>query len=105
MDVEYKESFRLTNGHPLGVSCLAFSPDRSLLASGGLEGNICVWEVRTQKLIASSTPKGEVNVSVLRCVWKPNRNDSFICGIQDGSIAEVTLTPVCSSSHPQNPVL
>ncbi|KAI0083222.1 WD40-repeat-containing domain protein, partial [Irpex rosettiformis] len=88
----YRESFRLENGHPSGVACLSFSPDRRLLASGGIEGNICVWDLKTQKLLTSSTANSKSGVSVLSCVWKKDRNDSFICGIQDGSIAEVTLT-------------
>lgn len=94
MSMQYQESFRLTNGHPLGVTCLSFSPDKTLLASGGFEGNICVWDMKTKKLVASSAPVGKQGVGVLSCLWKEGRNNSFVCGIQDGSIAEVTLTSV-----------
>ncbi|KAI0340542.1 WD40 repeat-like protein [Trametopsis cervina] len=91
MALGYQESFRLSNGHPSGVACLSFSPDQTLLVSGGLEGNICVWDLRTQKLMtmASMSKKG---TGVTSCIWKPDRNDAFLCGIQDGSVAEVTLT-------------
>ena len=79
---------------------MSFSPDRALLASGGIEGNICVWDMKAQKLLASSAPVAQKGVSVLSCAWKEGRNDSFVCGVQDGSIAEVTLTSVSTPVPP-----
>ena len=33
-------------GHPTDIQCLAFSPDGTLLASGGFDGVIYLWDLK-----------------------------------------------------------
>ncbi|KAI0812291.1 WD40-repeat-containing domain protein [Irpex lacteus] len=90
MSSRYREAFRLEGRHPKSISCLAFSPNMTLLASGGIDGKICIWAVDSQDLLYSCTSK--TSSSVLCCIWKEGRNDSILCGLGDGTIAEVTFS-------------
>ncbi|MBK9171116.1 MAG: WD40 repeat domain-containing protein [Bryobacterales bacterium] len=59
------------DGHALPVSTLAFQHRGSLLASGGKEGNVCVWNLKKEKLLAKTTLDGEVT----QVHWAPNDRD------------------------------
>ncbi|KAL3492213.1 WD40-repeat-containing domain protein [Aspergillus germanicus] len=48
--VDYREKF-LLRGHLRGVSAVRFSPDAGMIASGGADGAIKVWDTSTGKLI------------------------------------------------------
>ncbi|KAL2854467.1 WD40-repeat-containing domain protein [Aspergillus pseudoustus] len=48
--VNYREKF-LLRGHLRGVSAVKFSPDAGMIASGGADGAIKVWDTSTGKLI------------------------------------------------------
>ena len=39
------EEFRF-QAHTLAASCIAFSPDGRYLATGGLDGNVWVWQIK-----------------------------------------------------------
>ena len=43
--------FEALEGHTEGVSCLQFSPNGKLLASGGNDNTVCVWDVEKRKLL------------------------------------------------------
>ena len=43
--------FESLEGHTAGVSCLEFSPNGKLLASGGHDNTVCVWNVEKRKLL------------------------------------------------------
>jgi WD40 repeat protein len=56
-DARSLDVLRVIEGHPKSVGALAFSPDGSALASGGCEGAIRVWEVRSgERLLDIATP-------------------------------------------------
>ncbi len=44
-------AFEALEGHTEGVSCLQFSPNGKLLASGGNDNTVCVWDVEKRKLL------------------------------------------------------
>ncbi|RDW93749.1 WD40 repeat domain-containing protein [Aspergillus mulundensis] len=48
--VDYRQKF-LLRGHLRGVSAVRFSPDSSMIASGGADGAVKVWAASTGKLI------------------------------------------------------
>ena len=45
-DVESGENIAAFRGHPTDIQCLAFSPDGTILASGGYGGTIMLWDMK-----------------------------------------------------------
>ncbi|KAI0648743.1 WD40-repeat-containing domain protein [Trametes meyenii] len=88
--LRYTEFGRLTNGgHEKGITKVAFSPEGSYLATAGLDGHICVWEVSSRDLLYSfdgSSP-------VLSLAWLPFNKNTILCGLQDGNMAILRITP------------
>src|SRR5438874_1890680 len=48
--------------HPGGVSCLAYAPDGKLLASGGFDGAVRLWDTATGKELAFCYPNPAVSI-------------------------------------------
>ncbi|KAL2810819.1 WD40-repeat-containing domain protein [Aspergillus granulosus] len=66
--VDYREKF-LLRGHLRGVSAVRFSPDAGMIASGGADGAIKVWDTSTGKLI--HTFEGHL-AGVSTISWSPD---------------------------------
>ena len=45
-DIRTGENIATFLGHPTDVQCLAFSPDSTILASGGFDGVIYLWDLK-----------------------------------------------------------
>ena len=92
----YVESGRLEDelGHKKGVTSLAFSANGSYLASGGLDAKVCIWSTSMQKLLHSV----KVSVAVLSLDWGKRGEDFLLCGLDDGTLVSIVLTPVCELS-------
>ncbi len=45
-DIDSGENVATFLGHPTDIQCLAFSPDGTILASGGFDGVIYLWDLR-----------------------------------------------------------
>ncbi|TFK79939.1 WD40 repeat-like protein [Polyporus arcularius HHB13444] len=78
----YQEHRKLANGHTKGITKVVFSPDGTLLATGGLDGRICVWGVEKGVLCHAYSGTSEV----LEVVW-PATPPGLMCGLGDGHIA------------------
>ena len=44
--------WQIDNSHKGGVSCIALSQNLKFVCTGGLEGEIRVWEMRSKQLVA-----------------------------------------------------
>ncbi|KAI0363071.1 WD40 repeat-like protein [Pilatotrama ljubarskyi] len=84
----YQQSTRLQHheGHSDAVTVVAFSPDGERLASGGLDGRVCVWSVGSGKLLHVFLGKS----SVLSVLWLDS-NEYLVCGMEDGTIASLAI--------------
>lgn len=47
-------------GHRSGTSCIGFSPDSRLFASGGMDGMVMIGDIRTRRLVASLEHQAQV---------------------------------------------
>ncbi|KAI0648768.1 WD40-repeat-containing domain protein [Trametes meyenii] len=93
MTLRYTEYGRLTNGHEKGITKVAFSPEGNYVATAGLDGRICVWDVSSRDLLYSfdgSSP-------VLSLAWLPRNEDIILCSLQDGNMAILRIAPNCIS--------
>ncbi|KIP01816.1 hypothetical protein PHLGIDRAFT_326339 [Phlebiopsis gigantea 11061_1 CR5-6] len=93
MPLTYTKSNDLTEGHKGAISMVSFSSFGTYLATSGLDGRVCLWKVSEGTLlhvVESTTP-------VLSICWIPQREDSLICGLGDGSIGLVTTSSIMLS--------
>lgn len=79
--MRYQEYRVLTDIHSDTIACVAFSEDGKLLASAGLDGNLCVWSLKTGLLYYQYF----TGHAVLSIVWADF--ERILCGLKDGSIA------------------
>jgi WD40 repeat protein/class 3 adenylate cyclase len=59
-DVQTGESVQKWHGHDVDLNDVAFSRDGSMLATGGDDGKLAVWDPETQTRLSSYTSKAEV---------------------------------------------
>jgi WD40 repeat protein len=78
------------NAHKKGITCVSFNSTGSLLASGSLDGTMCVWDAQTNNLLYVWTGAS----AVLCCVW--SSDSEVICGLESGYIATLNILPVRS---------
>ena len=91
MALQYQQLSQLLdlNGHSSGVTVVAFSPDGAFLASGGLDGRICIWNIPSGKLRYVFSGK----CAVLSLLWvEPCKH--LVCGMEDGSLASLRISRV-----------
>lgn len=84
----------LAKGHTAGVAAVAFSPNGAALASAGLDGKVCIWDISNGLLQHVFIGSG----SILSLAWA--QDGLLLCGVEDGSIAAITVSTVRGiSSH------
>ncbi|KAI0690828.1 WD40-repeat-containing domain protein, partial [Cerioporus squamosus] len=74
--------------HDTGITCVAFSCQGTFLASAGLDGRVCIWEVNSQRLLHMY--KCETSISSIS--WMQNGEDSLIVGYEDGNVGTLSMT-------------
>ncbi len=94
MPRKYQRLFSLSNEHTKGITAVAFSPRGTFVATGGLDGKVGWWRVEDGKLLYVWCG----NSAVLSLAWVPGEESSILCGFQDGNLAVVRVTMVCSRS-------
>ena len=94
----YTETVFLTNGHTQGISCVEFSLDGTLIATGGLDGNLCVWTTDGGRLLhtyACANP-------ITSIAWTPGQRPTIVAGSKAGNIVILVVNNVsgrCISSR------
>ncbi|KAI0738687.1 WD40-repeat-containing domain protein [Daedaleopsis nitida] len=88
MPRKYQKLFSLSNEHSKGISSVAFSPHGSFVATAGLDGKVCWWDMENGDLLYAWAGDS----AVLRVVWVPEQEDSIICGLKDGNVAVCRVT-------------
>ena len=94
MPKRYKEFRRLSNGHSRGITTVAFSGEGSYVATGGLDGKVCIWGLQSGKLLHLYAGQS----SILCLEWMPSREDSLLCGSQNGNVTVLTIAAVCNQT-------
>ncbi len=87
--LRYNEIF-CAQEHEFGITAVAFSSQNTLLATAGLDGKVCLWDVRTHALLHTYK-----NDTAIVCMdWKSQSEDTLVIGYQDGNVATLSLTAV-----------
>lgn len=75
-------------GHSFDVSCIAFNSDSSLLASGGQDGKVKVWDTSNSTLLVTFT---EHVSKVTDIKFAPNKSNVLITSSLDGTVRAYDL--------------
>ncbi|RDX50950.1 WD40 repeat-like protein [Lentinus brumalis] len=86
--LRYQES-HLALDHYFGITSVAFSSGGTLLATAGLDGKVCIWDVDTHKLLHMYKNK----ISIVSLAWIKNGEDSLLIGYEDGNVTTLSITP------------
>ncbi|KAI0708447.1 WD40-repeat-containing domain protein [Earliella scabrosa] len=84
----YNQLFHL-NDHEDAITAVAFSPHGTLLATGSLDGRLCIWNVQEGCLLYRHI--GEHDISSI--AWLPDVEDELLFGTKRGHVARLTITP------------
>jgi WD40 repeat protein len=68
------DNFHTLSGHSRTVQCVAFSPDGELLASGGADSSVKLWDVATRRLVVTLPAHNS------RVHWLAFSNDGEVLG-------------------------
>ena len=90
MAMRYKEFRRLSNGHSRGITSVSFSSEGNHIATGGLDGKICIWRLDDNKLLHSFSGQ----TAILSLIWIPGKENALLCGSQDGNVTVLTISEV-----------
>ena len=91
MSLAYRKHLQLrhSEGHSDGVTAVSFSSTGDFLASGGLDGRVCVWDMHAGELRYVFSG----NSAVLCLEWLPPTL-SIVCGMEDGTLALLSIVHV-----------
>lgn len=86
----YKRRFRLSGEHFDSITVLSFNPTGTLLASGGIDGRLCLWSTTSGKAMHIITGR----LGFLCAAWVDDQ--SLFVGMEDGVLLLVQITQVFS---------
>ena len=86
----YTETVFLNNGHTQGITCVEFSSDGTLIATGGLDGNLCVWATDNGKLLHTYA----CSSAITSIAWIAGERPTIVAGSKTGNIAILVVNVV-----------
>lgn len=75
-------NLRQVHQHPDGITCMDIFTDRSLFATGCLDGILRVWDVR----IPTSVKESRAGHSAIQCISVVSMNHTVITGSDDAHV-------------------
>lgn len=78
------------NDHEDAITAVAFSTEGTFLATGSLDGRLCVWNVQEGRLLYRHL--GEHEISSI--AWLPDGENELLFGTKRGHVVRLTITPV-----------
>ncbi|KAI9059350.1 WD40 repeat-like protein [Trametes sanguinea] len=85
MSWDYTDCALLRHGHVSSITAIAICPTGTHIATGSLDGVVCIWELASQKVLYSYD--GEIAILALR--WDPRLHDTVLCGMDHGYLASL----------------
>lgn len=89
--LQYQQLKSLPDVHTKGIVKAAFSCQGTYLATAGLDGRVCVWNLAGGELLCSF--RGASSALVVE--WVGPDENSLLCGSEDGYIAKYNINGVC----------
>lgn len=90
MRLRYQEYSRCRGSHDGGITSAAFSADGTYLATGGMDGKVCLWDPESGKLLHHY----KTDTPVLSLAWTDISKVALVCGLYNGSLALLEVTEV-----------
>jgi WD40 repeat protein len=94
----YKRRHQLAGEHSDSITVLSFNPSGAFLASGGIDGRLCLWSTKSGKSVY--VVKGEVGFLCISWI----DDESLFAGMEDGVLLLVRITKVRTFNKGQSPV-
>ena len=85
MTLYYQETARFPTIGVRDLSCLEFAPNGCLIAGGGSDGTIGIWDMKCRSLYVFTGPS-----SVLSLAWSPC--GPLYAGLENGTILQLAMT-------------
>ncbi|KAI0644317.1 WD40-repeat-containing domain protein [Trametes meyenii] len=87
---QYRKLLEIKEGHLGGVTAIAFSPLGNYIATAGCDSKVCIWKVAGDQPLHTLSGRSRT----LSLAWVPHREDTLLCGMQDGTVSTLAFTPV-----------
>ncbi|KAI1783787.1 WD40-repeat-containing domain protein [Ganoderma leucocontextum] len=95
MSRAYSEQARLPEGHVATITAIAFSPKGRYLATAGLDGKICIWDISDCHLICVY----QASSHGLSLSWVPRREDKVLVGMANGYVVSLSFSASVVKAH------
>nr|VWO95123.1 Guanine nucleotide-binding protein subunit beta-like protein (Cytoplasmic antigenic protein 1) [Ganoderma boninense] len=97
MTRRYTETARLTEGHTAkGITCVEFNPHGNLVATGGMDGRLCIWDAEQGNLLHQYVTVSATPITSLG--WIDADRPTVMIGNKSGNLVVVVVNETDLSS-------